>query len=135
MNQNKPRIIKDFEKLDPHVQALIRETYPNGYGSALITITNKDGMLISALPFETDDKYYLVKMPVKEAKFVEDEDFEEDVFAKETVKPDMDDEFKEEFGAGDDTGDDDDNYDDEDVDDDADDDVADDEDIEEDEED
>ena len=123
MSQNKPRIIKDFEKLDPAVQALIRETYPSGYGSALITITNKDGLLISALPFETDDKYYLVKMPVRESKFVDEEDFEEDVFVKETVKPDLDDEFKEEFGSGDEPSDDDDSYDDED--DDDDDDVAD----------
>jgi hypothetical protein len=132
MNQNKPRIIKDYEKLDPAVQAMIRDAFPNGYGPSLITITNKDGMLISALPFETDDKYYLVKMPVREAKVVEDDDFEDDVFVKETVKPELDDEFKEEFGGSDEAADDDDKYDDDDVDDD--DDVA-DEDVEEDDED
>jgi hypothetical protein len=108
MNQNKPRVIKDFEKLDPSIQAQIKEAFPNGFGTALITITNKDGLLISALPFETDDKYYLVKMPVREAKIVEDDDFEDEVFVKETVKPDLDDEFKEEFGSGDDGADDDD---------------------------
>lgn len=102
MTPNKPRVIKDFEKLDPAIQVMIRDAFPSGYGSSLISITNKDGMLISALPFETDDKYYLVKMPVREAKVVEDDDFEEDVFVKETVKPDLDDEFKEEFGSDDD---------------------------------
>jgi hypothetical protein len=124
MSQNKPRVIKDFEKLDPKVQEMIREAYPGGYGNALISITNKDGMLISALPFETDDKYYLVKMPVREAKVVEDDDFEDDVFVKETVKPDLEDEFKEEFGSDDDAADDDADAADDDYDDDDDDDVA-----------
>jgi hypothetical protein len=102
MTPNKPRVIKDFEKLDPAVQEMIREAYPSGYGTALISITNKDGMLISALPFETVDKYYLVKMPVREAKVVDEDDFDDEVFVKETVKPDLEDEFKEEFGSGDD---------------------------------
>jgi hypothetical protein len=122
MSQNKPRIIKDYEKLDPAVQAMIREAFPSGYGPALITITNKDGLLISALPFETEDKYYLVKMPVREAKVVEDDDFDDEVFVKETIKPDLDDELKEEFGGADESGDDDDSYGDDDVDGDDDDD-------------
>jgi hypothetical protein len=119
MSQNKPRVIKDFEKLEPALQELIRETYPNGFASNLITITNKEGLLISALPFETDEKYYLVKMPVRDvAKIIDqDDDFEEDVFVKETVKPDLGEDFKEEFEGltvegGDD--DDDDSYDDDD---------------------
>ena len=57
-------------------------------------------MLISALPFETEDRYYLVKMPVRDAKIVEDDDdFVEDVFIKDTTKPDLDAEFKDEFGS------------------------------------
>ena len=127
MNNNKPRVIKDFEKLDTAVQERIKEAFPNGYGNALISITNKDGMLISALPFETEDRYYLVKMPVREAKIIEDdEDFDDDVFIKETVKPDLDAEFKDEFG-GDDDADEKEDKDEDDFDDDDDDDVADDE--------
>ncbi len=100
MNNNKPRVIKDFEKLDAAVQERIKDAFPAGYGNALISITNKDGMLISALPFETEDRYYLVKMPVRDAKIVEDDDdFVEDVFIKDTTKPDLDAEFKDEFGS------------------------------------
>lgn len=99
MNNNKPRVIKDYEKLDVAIQERIKETYPNGYGNALISITNKDGMLISALPFETEDRYYLVKMPVRETKIIDEEDdFVEDVFIKDSGKPDLDAEFKDEFG-------------------------------------
>lgn len=102
MNQNKPRVIKDYEKLDPAVQEMIKEAYPYGFGNSLITITNKDGMLISALPFETTDKYYLVKMPVRDSKIIDaEDDFEEDVFIKDTGKPDLGEDFKDEFDSGD----------------------------------
>lgn len=124
-NNNKPRVIKDYEKLDAAIQERIKEAFPNGYGNALISITNKDGMLISALPFETDDRYYLVKMPVREAKIIEEEDdFVEDVFIKDSSKPDLDAEFKDEFGSGDDEAEESDEDADEDFDD-EDDDVAD----------
>ena len=75
MNQNKPRVIKDYEKLDPEIQERIKLEYPSGYSDNLIYFTNKDGKRVSALPFETDDKYYLVRMTVYEAeKIIEDDD-------------------------------------------------------------
>ncbi len=104
---NKPRVIKDFEKLDPAIQLMIQDAFPGGYGNQLISIANKDGILISALPFETEDRYYLVKMPLKFSKVVDsdDDDFDDD-YIKETSKPDLDDEFKKEFGDDDDSDDD-----------------------------
>lgn len=75
MNPNKPRVIKDYDKLDPEIQEKIKLEYPSGYSENLIYFTNKDGKRVSALPFETEDKYYLVRMTVYEAeKIIEDDD-------------------------------------------------------------
>jgi hypothetical protein len=75
MDPNKPRVIKDYEKLDPEIQEKIKLEYPSGYSENLIYFNNKDGKRVSALPFETEDKYYLVRMTVYEAeKIIEDDD-------------------------------------------------------------
>ncbi len=77
---SKPRIIKDYEKLDDAIKEQIKLVYPNGFSQHLISFTNKDGLLVSALPFETDDKYYLVRMTTQEAIDIisEDEDYDDE---------------------------------------------------------
>ncbi|MDP2888399.1 MAG: hypothetical protein Q8P34_05440 [Bacteroidota bacterium] len=75
MNPSKPRVIKDYEKLDSEIQEKIKLEYPSGYSENLIYFNNKEGKRVSALPFETEDKYYLVRMTVYEAeKIIEDDD-------------------------------------------------------------
>ncbi len=77
---NKPRVIKDYEKLDEEIKEQIKLVYPNGYSQNLITFNNKDGRLVSALPFETDEKYYLVRMTTQEAIDIisDDDDYDDD---------------------------------------------------------
>lgn len=71
----KPRVIKDFEKLDVAMQEQIKLVYPTGFFEHLISYTDKDGHERWALPFETDDKYYMVRMSVSEAKkLISDDD-------------------------------------------------------------
>lgn len=71
----KPRIVKDYNKLDASVKEMIKLNYPFGFEDSLITFTNAEGRKVSALPFETDDKYYLVRMTVAEAvSIIEDDD-------------------------------------------------------------
>jgi hypothetical protein len=131
MSTSKPRIIKDYDKLDPEIQEKIKLEYPFGYSENLITFTNKDGLIISALPFETEDKYYMVRMTAREAvRIVEDDDdFDDDGILKEGIKEEYESKYAEVEGVDevpDDLDDDfDDDYDD-DVDDDADDDDPDD---------
>ena len=95
MSQNKPRVIKDFNKLEPELQEQIKLVYPYGFSDHLITFTNKDGLLVSALPFETDDKYYLLRMTEKEAiKIIEmDEDYDEEGNLKQGVKDEYEDKY------------------------------------------
>ncbi len=59
----KKRIIKKFDQLPDEILLLIREKYPDGYEDNLITFQMPDGNLVSGLPLETDDAYYLIKMP------------------------------------------------------------------------
>lgn len=76
---NKPKIIKDFDKLNEDIIVQIKLEYPLGFERKLITFKNKEGKLVSALPFETDDYYYLIRMTRNEAKEIieEDEDYDD----------------------------------------------------------
>ncbi|MCD8538419.1 MAG: hypothetical protein LRY55_00635, partial [Leadbetterella sp.] len=65
---NKPKVIKDFLKLDEEIQEQILEQYPNGYEDSLILFTDRDGKYAQALPYETEDKFYLLRMPQMKAK-------------------------------------------------------------------
>lgn len=77
---NKPRILKAFENLDVEIQEQIKLAYPEGFRNHLIKFVNKDGEYQSGLPFETEDKYYLVKMTAAEARELieEDDDYDDD---------------------------------------------------------
>lgn len=71
----KKRIIKNFDQLPEEVIILVKEKYPDGYEDSLITFQMPDGNLASALPLETDEIYYLIKMP-KDSLPAEDDDLE-----------------------------------------------------------
>jgi hypothetical protein len=96
MNTSKPRVIKDYDKLDPEIQERIKLEYPNGYSENLIYFNNKEGKRVSALPFETDDKYYLVRMTVYEAeKIIEDDD---DFDSSGSLKSSVKEEYESKYG-------------------------------------
>ena len=59
----KKKIIKDFNNLPEETREDIRKTYPGGYLNHIITFFDKDKQLISALPYETEEVSYLIKMP------------------------------------------------------------------------
>jgi hypothetical protein len=97
MSQNKPRVIKDFNKLDADLQEQIKLKYPYGFSDNLITFTNKDGLLVSALPFETEDKMYLLRMTEKEAqRIIElDDDYDDDGVLKSEVRDEYEDKYSD----------------------------------------
>jgi len=116
MSQSKPRVIKAFENLDPQIVEQIKLTYPDGFSQNLITFTNKDGILVSALPFETDEKYYLVKMSANEADQIieDDDDYDDDGNLRSSVKSEYSDKYSDIDYLSDVIADDDDEDDDED---------------------
>lgn len=97
---SKPRVIKDFEKLDKDIQEQIKLEYPEGFEDNLIYFTNKEGKRVSALPFETEEKYYLVRMTIEEAQQIieDDEDYDDDGNLKDDIKM----EYAEKHGDDDD---------------------------------
>jgi hypothetical protein len=106
---SKPRVVKDYEKLDVEIQEQIKLSYPYGFERKLIKFTNMEGKLVSALPFETDEKYYLVRMTLQEAKDIveDDDDYDDDgnlrdeIKAEYEVKYDDDEEEIEDFSEDD----------------------------------
>jgi len=74
---SKPRVIKDFEKLDENIILQIKLKYPLGFEKHLISFKNHKNALISALPFEAEDRVYLVRMTRDEAHTIirDDEDY------------------------------------------------------------
>ena len=77
---SKPRVVKDYDKLDEAVAEQIKLAYPRGYHKHLVKFKNAQGDEVSALPFETDDRYYLVRMTVKQARAIiaDDDDYDDD---------------------------------------------------------
>lgn len=95
---SKPRVLKDYAKLDVRVKQLIKLNYPEGFESNLIRFPNKNGDIVSALPFETEDTYYLIRMTVSQAQEIidEDDDYDEDGLLKDEIREEYEDDFEDE---------------------------------------
>ena len=96
-NNQKLRVIKDFEKLDKEIQEQIKLVYPHGFIQNLISFTDKDGNLVSALPFETDDRYYLVRMTNLQAMelITDDEDYDDEGILKDDSREEYEDKYSD----------------------------------------
>lgn len=117
MATDKPRVIKDYNKLDKELQQQIKLVYADGFADNLIHFFNKDGLKITVLPFETEDKYYMLRMTENEAVQIvdDDDDFDEDGFLKTDVKQSYEDKFADLDHIADQMTDDDDMADDDDM--------------------
>ena len=72
--RQKKRIIKKFEHLPEELVALVQQEYPDGYEDNLITFQTLTGELASGIPLETEDTYYLIRMPKNSAPVEDDEE-------------------------------------------------------------
>lgn len=59
---SKPKVIKDYNKLDEGLKQELLSSFPRGFDKYLITFKNHKNKLISALPYETEDFSYFIKM-------------------------------------------------------------------------
>ncbi|MCS6929038.1 MAG: hypothetical protein NZM43_06030 [Saprospiraceae bacterium] len=108
---SKKRVIKDYHALPEEIIRRVKMAYPTGFVAHLIQYRNQEGQLVSALPFETEDTYYLIRMTAQEAKRIisEDEDYDEEGvlregFADLEVDPELIAEAEEEEEDYDDSG-------------------------------
>ncbi len=93
---SKKRVVKDYDALPEEIIRLVKMKYPTGYANHLVFYTDKEGKKVSALPFETEDVYYLIRMTVQEAKRLikEDVDYDEEGVLREDFSDiEVDDEF------------------------------------------
>ncbi len=95
MTTNKPRVIKNYDKLDKELQEQIKFVYTDGFADNLIHFFDKNGVKITVLPFETEDKYYMLRMTENEAVTLidKDDDYDDDGFLKTDVKQDYEDKY------------------------------------------
>ena len=121
----KPRVVKDYDKLPVDTQTQIKIQYPFGFADHLVTYTNAKGEIVSALPFEAEEFYYLVRMTREEAyEIIEnDDDYDDDGtlredFVMEGIEGDEDVDEMEDVDDVEDVADEDDDMDEDDEDDD-----------------
>lgn len=88
MAASKPKVIKNYDKLDEAMQEQLKLVYPEGFGEFLIEYTNHKGELVSALPFETDEKIYMIRMSRTKADEIVslDDDFDDQGVLKTHIK-------------------------------------------------
>ncbi|MEY3243191.1 MAG: hypothetical protein RIR11_4630 [Bacteroidota bacterium] len=89
----KKRLVKNYEALTPEILEDLKVKYPNGYEQHLIKYTDKDGKFVSALPFDTEEVYYLIRMTIQEAKRIDNAEYDDD----DAIRSDMDIEVDAEF--------------------------------------
>ncbi|MDN5204164.1 hypothetical protein QQ008_22415 [Fulvivirgaceae bacterium BMA10] len=64
----KKTIIEKFDQLPKEIVLKLIEEYPCGFADNLIRCEDENGKRISALPFETEEEYYLIRMSTSEAQ-------------------------------------------------------------------
>ena len=64
-NTTKKHIVTSFHNLSVEMQEAVREQYPLGFSDALMRIDKPNGDFFYAVPFDTEEIAYLVKIDVK----------------------------------------------------------------------
>ena len=92
---SKPRVIKNYDRLDEEVLEQVKLAYPKGFVGNLIRFTDVNGSMSSALPFETDEKYYLIRMTKSEARDIieDDDDYDDDGNLLDDVRESYEDKY------------------------------------------
>lgn len=95
---DKPRVIKDFDKLPQEVVEQIKLVYPLGFAHHLVPFVNKLGEKKKGLPFETEDHVYLVRMTEQRAVALidEDDDYNDEGILKSRVKSAYEEKYEDE---------------------------------------
>jgi len=88
----KRRVIVDYKNITQDILALFAERYPYGYDDEdIVKFQNAHGAMVKAVPFETEDTKYLVKVSVEMDRKIEafmDDDEDDDLDMGEEVTTD-----------------------------------------------
>ena len=99
----KKRLVTSFNNLAPELQEAVKAAYPLGYTDYMMRIDKPNGDFFFAVPFETEEISYLVKIDVKIDDISgeeEDKDYYDDDLkgADELANDDSDDEPADDQG-------------------------------------
>lgn len=85
----KRNVIKDYKTMTPELMAVLVAAYPEGFEYDTVFFTNAKGEKVEAVPLETEDTKYLIKVSTSLEKQFEAFDLEafED---EETIDKDFD---------------------------------------------
>lgn len=74
----KKKIIVDYKNVPDDVLQMLAEKYPHGYKKDIIKFKNAKGEMVSAVPIDTDEVSYLVKVSVQLQTMVDNFDLDEE---------------------------------------------------------
>ena len=86
----KKKVVVSFKNLSPELQEEVKKQYPLGFSEKMIRIDLGPEKFFYAVPFETEEVRYMVKINVKIDTKVEEEE-EKDYFEEEAELTDAED--------------------------------------------
>ena len=101
----KKRLVASFNNLPLDLQEAVKAFYPIGFADAMIRVDKPNGDFFYAVPYETDDISYLVKIDVK-IDDVSDEDddkeyYDDDIKGADDIQDDGNNQSEEEMSDDD----------------------------------
>ncbi len=103
-NTAKKHIVTSFHNLSAELQDEVKEKYPLGFTDAMMRVDKPNGDFFYAVPFETDEVSYLVKIDVKIDDHSQDDDekdyYDDDIKGADEIQ--RDDEVAESLESSDD---------------------------------
>ena len=100
-NRTKKHIVTSLHNLPAELQDALKEKYPYGFTDAMMRVDKPNGDFFYAVPFDTEEVAYLVKIDVKIDDNASEED-EKDYYDDELKGAD---EIQDEGGSSSDEGD------------------------------
>ncbi len=73
----KKHIVTSFHNLTPEMQEAVKEKYPYGFTEAMMRVDKPNGDFFYAVPYDTEEVAYLVKIDVKIDEKREDDDYKD----------------------------------------------------------
>lgn len=98
-NPNKKRVIVDYKNITQDLLQMLTDKYPYGFDDETIHFTNAKGERVEAVPLETEDTKYLVKVSTqlitKFEAFQDEEEDDDDNTEPDTKDADFDEGFED----------------------------------------
>ena len=77
-NTTKKHIVTSFHNLTPELQDAVKEKYPLGFTEAMMRVDKPNGDFFYAVPFDTDEIAYMVKIDVKIDDNAQEDEIQDD---------------------------------------------------------